>query len=97
MTGSSMKEIKELQKDIYYTDKVFDDEYEYRQVHLPRQMLSLLPAELLDPSSRPGRQKPRLLSQDEAREIGICQSDGWIHFGLHAPEPHILLFKRRKQ
>ena len=88
--------LKELQKDIYYSEKVFDEVYEYRQVHLPKQMLNLLPANYLDPSSRPGRSKPRLLSQDEVRDIGVCQSDGWVHFGIHNPEPHILLFRRPK-
>ena len=39
--------LQELQKDIYYSDKVFDDDYEYRQVHLPKQMLNLLPHEFL--------------------------------------------------
>ncbi|SGY41176.1 BQ5605_C003g02479 [Microbotryum silenes-dioicae] len=30
------------------------------------------------------------------KQIGIQQSLGWSHFECHAPEPHILLFRREK-
>eukprot|EP00834_Sanchytrium_tribonematis_P003479 NODE_134_length_16603_cov_0.784052.p16 type:complete len:109 gc:universal NODE_134_length_16603_cov_0.784052:14113-14439(+) len=49
----------------------------------------------LDPTSRPGKIKPRLLSEEELRSIGVQQSTGWINFGIHNPEPHILLFRRK--
>lgn len=26
--------------------------------------------------------------------IGVQQSVGWVHYMLHAPEPHVLLFRR---
>lgn len=26
--------------------------------------------------------------------MGICQSPGWMHYDIHPPEKHILLFKR---
>ncbi len=38
--------------------------------------------------------KDRFLSETEWRKIGIQMSRGWVHYGAHAPEPHILLFKR---
>ncbi len=38
----------------------------------------------------------RLLSEAEWRAIGVQQSPGWIHYMIHNPEPHILLFRREK-
>nr|GAT48087.1 cyclin-dependent kinase regulatory subunit [Mycena chlorophos] len=38
----------------------------------------------------------RLLSEPEWRGIGITQSLGWEHCEVHAPEPHVLLFRRPK-
>ncbi|KAL4263257.1 Cyclin-dependent kinases regulatory subunit [Pleurotus pulmonarius] len=38
----------------------------------------------------------RLLTEQEWRGIGITQSLGWEHYEVHAPEPHVLLFRRRK-
>lgn len=40
--------------------------------------------------------KDRLLSETEWRAIGVQQSPGWIHYMIHNPEPHILLFRREK-
>ena len=34
--------------------------------------------------------------QEEWRSIGVQQSRGWVHYGQHKPEPHILLMKRHK-
>jgi len=28
--------------------------------------------------------------------MGVQQSRGWVHYELHRPEPHILLFRRAK-
>lgn len=56
-------------------------------------MLKLLPESYFDPSE-PG--VLRILSVKEWREIGITQSMGWEHYEVHAPEPHILLFRREK-
>ena len=38
--------------------------------------------------------KGRLLSESEWRGVGVQQSRGWVHYACHAPEPHILLFRR---
>ncbi|GAA5970069.1 hypothetical protein JCM11641_000253 [Rhodosporidiobolus odoratus] len=117
---------------IHYSDRYSDDEYEYRHVQLPRQMLKLgeLPlADLGAPTRRdeasaslrigggrctavergnsatsffpkdyfePDSNVMRLLTEDEWRGIGITQSLGWEHYETHAPEPHILLFRREK-
>ena len=40
--------------------------------------------------------KGRLLTETEWRDLGVQQSRGWVHYMLHSPEPHILLFKRPK-
>ena len=37
---------------------------------------------------------PRLLSEVEWRSIGVQQSRGWVHYEVHRPEPHVLLFRR---
>lgn len=35
-----------------------------------------------------------LMTEEEWRRIGVQQSRGWIHYMIHNPEPHVLLFKR---
>ena len=34
------------------------------------------------------------LVQNEWRAIGVQQSRGWVHYAIHRPEPHIMLFRR---
>jgi len=38
--------------------------------------------------------KGRLLTEHEWRSIGVQQSRGWVHYAIHRPEPHVLLFRR---
>eukprot|EP00695_Tsukubamonas_globosa_P000263 TRINITY_DN1191_c0_g1_i1.p3 TRINITY_DN1191_c0_g1~~TRINITY_DN1191_c0_g1_i1.p3 ORF type:complete len:92 (-),score=16.50 TRINITY_DN1191_c0_g1_i1:113-388(-) len=66
---------------ISYSDKYFDEVYEYRHVILPHDIAKLVP-------------KGRLLSETEWRNLGVQQSRGWVHYAIHRPEPHILLFRR---
>ncbi|CAL9137719.1 unnamed protein product [Musa acuminata var. zebrina] len=66
---------------IQYSEKYFDDTFEYRHVVLPPEVAKLLP-------------KNRLLSENEWRAIGVQQSRGWVHYAIHRPEPHIMLFRR---
>ncbi|CAN1832963.1 Cyclin-dependent kinases regulatory subunit 2, partial [Linum perenne] len=66
---------------IQYSEKYFDDTYEYRHVVLTPEVAKLLP-------------KNRLLSENEWRAIGVQQSRGWVHYAIHRPEPHIMLFRR---
>lgn len=68
--------------EIEYSERYSDDVYEYRHVLLPREIAKRLP----DP--------PRLLSETEWRGLGVMQSRGWVHYEIHRPEPHILLFRR---
>ncbi|KAK5648553.1 hypothetical protein RI129_003445 [Pyrocoelia pectoralis] len=73
--------LEELAKNIYYSEKYYDDKHEYRHVVLPKELLKLIP-------------KTHLMSEQEWRGIGVQQSKGWVHYMMHSPEPHILLFKR---
>lgn len=66
---------------IYYSDKYFDGDYEYRHVMLPKEIAKMVP-------------KTHLMSETEWRSLGVQQSQGWIHYMIHEPEPHILLFRR---
>uniref|UniRef100_A0A6B2LVZ8 Cyclin-dependent kinases regulatory subunit n=1 Tax=Arcella intermedia TaxID=1963864 RepID=A0A6B2LVZ8_9EUKA len=38
--------------------------------------------------------KNTLLEEDQWRALGVQQSLGWVHYAIHSPEPHILLFRR---
>ncbi|KZT02311.1 CKS-domain-containing protein [Laetiporus sulphureus 93-53] len=78
---------------IHYSDRYSDEEYEYRHVILPKPLMKTIPKDLFNPD-RSGTL--RLLTEDEWRGIGITQSLGWEHYEVHAPEPHVLLFRRRK-
>ena len=72
---------QELIDEIYYSDKYNDDEYEYRHVMLPKELAEFAP-------------KNRLMAEVEWRSLGVRQSPGWVHYILHGPEKHILLFRR---
>lgn len=54
-----------------------------RHVTLPKEMLPYIP-------------KGTLLTESEWRNLGVVQSHGWVHYMIHEPEPHVLLFKREK-
>ncbi|GJQ80796.1 hypothetical protein Trydic_g9387 [Trypoxylus dichotomus] len=70
-----------MSQNIYYSEKYYDDEHEYRHVVLPKDLVKLIP-------------QTHLMSEKEWRNIGVQQSKGWVHYMTHPPEPHILLFKR---
>ncbi|KAH7966838.1 hypothetical protein HPB49_019872 [Dermacentor silvarum] len=71
-------------KNIYYSDKYYDEKFEYRHVVLPKEIAKLVP-------------KSHLMTESEWRGIGVQQSQGWVHYMIHEPEPHILLFRRPLQ
>ncbi|XP_050203287.1 cyclin-dependent kinases regulatory subunit 1-like [Mercurialis annua] len=66
---------------IKYSEKYFDNTFEYRHVILPPKIAQRLP-------------NNRLLSENEWRAVGVQQSHGWVHYAIHRPEPHILLLRR---
>lgn len=57
---------------------------------LPKNMLKAIPKDYFD---NPETQTLKILFEEEWRGLGITQSLGWQHYEVHAPEPHILLFK----
>ena len=67
---------------ITYSNKYFDDDYEYRHVILPPHIARVMP-------------RRRLLTEAEWRALGVQQSLGWENYAMYRPEPHILLFRRR--
>ncbi|XP_059611630.1 cyclin-dependent kinases regulatory subunit-like [Phlebotomus argentipes] len=69
---------------IQYSEKYFDDIFEYRHVILPTEMAKHVP-------------RTHLMTETEWRNLGVQQSPGWVHYMIHSPEPHILLFRRPKQ
>ncbi|MBN3271259.1 CKS1 protein, partial [Polyodon spathula] len=63
---------KMSKKQIYYSDKYTDEEFEYRHVLLPKQLARLVPTS-------------HLMSEDEWRSLGVQQSQGWVHYMIHKP------------
>ncbi|TIB65150.1 hypothetical protein E3P78_00785 [Wallemia ichthyophaga] len=78
---------------IIYSDRYSDDFFEYRHVILPKQVLRLLPRQYFEADDSGVL---RILTEAEWRGMGITQSLGWEMYATHAPEPHILLFRREK-
>lgn len=66
---------------IQYSEKYCDTKYEYRHVILPPELGKLVP-------------RLHLMTETEWRNLGVQQSPNWVHYMLHTPEPHILLFRR---
>ncbi|KAG9343546.1 hypothetical protein JZ751_013712 [Albula glossodonta] len=64
-------------KQIYYSDKYTDEEFEYRHVMLPKQLSKLVPTS-------------HLMSEEEWRGLGVQQSQGWIHYMIHKPGPGVM-------
>ncbi|KAH9945849.1 cyclin-dependent kinase regulatory subunit [Epithele typhae] len=92
-SDAAMRKLEEYIEKIYYSERYSDDEYEYRHVVLPKPLFKMIPKNLFDPDNTGTL---RLLSEEEWRSIGITQSLGWEHYEVHAPEPHVLLFRRPK-
>eukprot|EP00656_Telonema_subtile_P046074 TRINITY_DN523_c0_g1_i1.p2 TRINITY_DN523_c0_g1~~TRINITY_DN523_c0_g1_i1.p2 ORF type:complete len:111 (-),score=17.58 TRINITY_DN523_c0_g1_i1:401-733(-) len=74
-------ETSTMPQHISYSEKYEDDTYEYRHVILPKDIAKQVP-------------KGRILADAEWRSLGVQQSRGWVHYAIHRPEPHILLFRR---
>ncbi|KAJ3190725.1 hypothetical protein HK101_008436 [Irineochytrium annulatum] len=77
-------DIQEHEEEIYYSPRYSDDFHEYRHVSLPRQIARWVP-------------QGRLMTELEWRSLGVRQSQGWQHYLIHSPEPHVLLFKRDRE
>lgn len=68
-------------ENILYSEKYSDGQYEFRHVILPPDLAKLVP-------------HYHLMTESEWRNLGVQQSPNWVHFMLHTPEPHVLLFRR---
>ncbi|KAF8396502.1 hypothetical protein HHK36_018125 [Tetracentron sinense] len=80
---------------IQYSEKYFDDSNEYRHVVLPPEVAKLLPKNrLLSEKTKNSISVILIWFQSEWRAIGVQQSRGWVHYAIHRPEPHIMLFRR---
>jgi cyclin-dependent kinase regulatory subunit CKS1 len=73
--------IRQQRSKIFYSDKYSDDTHEFRHVKLSPDMKDLVPTN-------------RLMSEAEWRQLGVSMSPGWVHYMIHDPEPHVLLFRR---
>ena len=92
LTSQERERIFAYRDKYYYSPRYSDDEYEYRHVALPRDMLKIIPSSFFAENGT-----FKILHEDEWRsQLGITQSLGWVHYGCHAPEPHILLFRKPK-
>eukprot|EP00429_Kryptoperidinium_foliaceum_P001055 CAMPEP_0176007828 /NCGR_PEP_ID=MMETSP0120_2-20121206/3433_1 /TAXON_ID=160619 /ORGANISM="Kryptoperidinium foliaceum, Strain CCMP 1326" /LENGTH=79 /DNA_ID=CAMNT_0017340599 /DNA_START=58 /DNA_END=297 /DNA_ORIENTATION=+ len=74
-------------EDIEYSEKYDDDEFTYRHVVLPKSVAAAM---------HKLTQCKRLLTEHECESLGVQQSSGWVHYAIHPPELHILLFRRPK-
>jgi cyclin-dependent kinase regulatory subunit CKS1 len=79
----AVRAIHDLRGRIVYSPVYSDDDYDFRHVTLPLDMLAFVP--------------DRLLSEPEWRELSITQRPGWVHYMVYSYEPHILLFRRVKE
>ncbi|PRT55293.1 Cyclin-dependent kinases regulatory subunit [Wickerhamiella sorbophila] len=90
LTVAEQGRLTEFQDHIHYSVRYSDDLFEYRHVILPKNMLKVIPKDYFNTATG----TLRILQEEEWRGLGITQSLGWEHYETHAPEPHILLFKR---
>merc|ERR1712224_512899 len=72
-------------EEVEYSEKYGDAQYEYRHVIMPKALAK-------DMCRLTGGK--RLMTEEEWRGLGVTQSRGWVHYEIHKPEPHILLFRR---
>ncbi|XP_057619145.1 cyclin-dependent kinases regulatory subunit 1-like [Chionomys nivalis] len=59
----------------------YSDKYNEEHIVLPKDRAKLVP-------------KTRFMSQSDQRNLGVQQSQGWVHYMIHEPEPHVLPFRR---
>ncbi|KAF9967695.1 Cyclin-dependent kinases regulatory subunit (Cell division control protein cks1) [Mortierella alpina] len=83
-----------LTQAIEYGDVYYDSQYEYRNVTLPKIMLSFIDRKFMEVPENPYCNVLRILTEDEWREVGITMSQYWVNWMRHEPEPHVLLFRR---
>ena len=84
-------------QDIEYSEKYYDDDFEYRWVHqsapvMHEKRLCMLAHTaslaarshvILPKHVSKNAPKGRLLSESEWRGLGVQQSRGWVHYAIH--------------
>ncbi|KAF9330310.1 hypothetical protein BG006_006728 [Podila minutissima] len=85
--------LRQCAEDISYGTTYVDSAYEYRNVILPKAMFQWLPRNYFVNLETAGYTL-KLLSEPQWRAIGLQMSHGWEHYMQHAPEPHIMPFRR---
>ncbi|VDK24190.1 unnamed protein product [Taenia asiatica] len=68
-------------ENIRYSQRYYDDVYEYRLAHLPKHLAKRVP-------------RYRLMSESEWRALGIQLPGNWEHYSIYPPEPHVILLRR---
>ena len=68
--------------EIEYSDKYYDDCYEYRHVILTKEKMKEI------------KYIKGCLTEEQWRNLGIQQSKGLVNYCRYEGEPHILLFRR---
>ena len=58
------------EQEIFYSNRYYDEEFEYRHVIVPKQIARWIPQ--------------KLMSDQEWRSFGIKQSQGWVHYMIHS-------------
>lgn len=71
--------LEEFQESIHYSTRYSDDQYEYRHVILPKNMLKVIPRDYFNEETG----TLRILLEEEWRGLGITQSLGWEHYETH--------------
>ncbi|KAK3831531.1 MAG: hypothetical protein J3R72DRAFT_245097 [Linnemannia gamsii] len=94
LQSEEMKQYNRLIEHIDYGQVYEDDTYEYRNVTLPKVLLRFLPREYMVHPNDKNSYLLRLLKESEWRHLGLRMSQFWVHYLCHAPEPHVLLFRR---
>lgn len=69
LTELERERLEEYINDIHYSSRYSDDEYEYRHVQLPKDMVKRVPKDYFDPS----KGTLKLLWEEEWRGLGITQ------------------------
>lgn len=73
--------------ELEYSDKYYDDLYEYRHVQLTENLYNRVKDKI---------RGNNLLTEDEWRALGIVQSRGWVHYATFYPDAFVLHFRRPK-
>ena len=81
LVAPTASDMQSWTEEIDYSEKYYDDIYEYRRVTVPRSLFQFFP-------------QGRCMTEAEWRCEGNMMSRGWQHYDQHSPEANVLLFRR---